>query len=91
MKPVKEYINALTDRSLMPTAIKVALVVGTILLSINHGSALVQDKMTRERWFSALITYLVPYSVNIHGQYIRCSRQKEKEHGRNHQQLSTIN
>jgi hypothetical protein len=31
---------------------------------------LTQGKMTRVRWFSALITYGVPYAVNIHGQYV---------------------
>ncbi|NJL86901.1 MAG: nitrate/nitrite transporter NrtS [Leptolyngbyaceae cyanobacterium SM1_1_3] len=26
--------------------------------------------MTGDRWLSAAITYLVPYGVNVHGQYI---------------------
>lgn len=58
----------------MPTAIKVALVVGSILFVINHGSAVVQGKMTRDRAISALLTYFVPYTVNIHGQFV--SRQR---------------
>ncbi|MGV2827979.1 nitrate/nitrite transporter NrtS [Myxosarcina sp. GI1(2024)] len=33
-----------------------------------------QNKMTRQRWLSGFITYLVPYGVNIHGQYINRSR-----------------
>ncbi len=33
-------------------------------------AALAKGEMTRTRWLSGLITYLVPYSVNIHGQYI---------------------
>ncbi|WP_446410817.1 nitrate/nitrite transporter NrtS [Coleofasciculus sp.] len=56
--------------------IKVAAVVGSILFMINHGSAVVQGKMTRDRWISGLLTYLVPYGVNIHGQYISRSRQR---------------
>lgn len=58
----------------MPTALKVALVVGTVLFAINHGSALVQGKMTRSRWVLGLLTYLVPYAVNIHGQYVHRDR-----------------
>ncbi len=56
------------------TAWKVALVVGTVLFTINHGSALLQGKMSRGRWISAAMTYMVPYMVNIHGQSVRRSR-----------------
>ncbi len=52
-----------------PTAMKVALVVGTVLFTINHGHAVLQGKMTRDRWLAAALTYLVPYCVNLHGQY----------------------
>ena len=77
MKPLKEFSAALLEKELMPTALKVSLVVGSILLIINHGSALVQGKMTSDRWISGLLTYLVPYSVNIHGQYTMRSRSAE--------------
>ncbi|NEP47338.1 MAG: hypothetical protein F6K65_00175 [Moorea sp. SIO3C2] len=53
----------------MPTALRVALVVGSLLFVINHGSALLQGQMTQQRWISAGLTYMVPYLVNIHGQY----------------------
>ncbi|MEQ8969124.1 MAG: nitrate/nitrite transporter NrtS [Coleofasciculus sp. C1-SOL-03] len=76
MKPLKEYCAALVDKNLMPTGIKVAAVVGSLLFLINHGSAVVQGKMTRDRWISGLLTYLVPYGVNIHGQYINRSRKR---------------
>jgi len=75
MKPLKDYCAALVDKNLMPTALKVAAVVGSILFMINHGSAVVQGKMTRDRWISGLLTYLVPYGVNIHGQYINRSQK----------------
>jgi len=68
MKPVIEFSKALVDPKLAPSALRVALVVGTLLFAINHGSALVKGKMTRGRWASVALTYLVPYAVNIHGQ-----------------------
>ena len=71
MKSIKEYCCSLLDPKLAPTAIQVALVVGTLLFLINHGSALAKGKMTRQRWLSALLTYSVPYCVNIHGQYMQ--------------------
>lgn len=69
MKPLKEFCLSVVDRQLMPTALKVALVVGSVLFVINHGSALLQGQMNRQRWISAGLTYIVPYLVNIHGQY----------------------
>ncbi|MEM9092816.1 MAG: nitrate/nitrite transporter NrtS [Cyanobacteria bacterium P01_F01_bin.53] len=53
------------------TAIRVALFVGTLLFSINHGSALIDGDMSRDRWLSGLLTYLVPFTVSIHGQSSR--------------------
>lgn len=65
---VQEFLRALTNPAFRPSAVKVALVVGSILFTINHGEAVLQQKMTRSRWFAALLTYAVPYSVNVHGQ-----------------------
>ncbi|MEO0431594.1 MAG: nitrate/nitrite transporter NrtS [Cyanobacteria bacterium J06656_5] len=66
---MKGYFSALIDRDLRPGAVKVALVVGTVLFSINHGPALANGKMTPTRWLAGMLTYCIPYSVNIHGQY----------------------
>jgi len=77
VKPLKDYCAALVDKELMPTALKVAAVAGSLLFLINHGTALVQGKMTRDRWISSgFLTYLVPYGVNIHGQYINHSQKR---------------
>ncbi|NEP42146.1 MAG: hypothetical protein F6K35_24165 [Okeania sp. SIO2H7] len=73
---LKGFFAALCDRHLMPTAIKVAFIVGSILFVINHGSVLIEGTMTKQRWISALLTYLVPYAVNIHGQYVSKLRTK---------------
>ncbi|MBH8576286.1 nitrate/nitrite transporter NrtS [Nostocaceae cyanobacterium CENA369] len=54
----------------MPTAFKVALFIGSLLFTINHGWALLTGHMTSERWISGGLTYIVPYMVSIHGQYI---------------------
>ena len=79
METLWGFTQALVDRKLVPTAVRVALIVGTILFIINHGSALLEGKMTKRRWISGLLTYLVPYAVNIHGQYIsQPSKQKDK-------------
>lgn len=73
---LKGYFASLIDPKFVPTALKVALVVGSILFMINHGHALLTGTMKRDRWISAGLTYLVPYFVNIHGQYISIYRHK---------------
>ncbi len=67
---ISDYFFSLFDPDLIPTAVRVSLVVGSTLFVINHGIALVQGKMSKPRWFAGAITYLVPYCVNIHGQWI---------------------
>jgi hypothetical protein len=72
--PSPSYLQSLVDRELAPTAVRVALIVGSIVFLINHGWALLDGQMTRSRWISGVLTYAVPYMVNIHGQYIRRRR-----------------
>lgn len=64
----------LLDPKFAPTAVRVSLIVGSILFTINHGAALAKGEMTKTRWLSGLITYLVPYSVSIHGQHTSRTR-----------------
>lgn len=80
MKFVKNYLTALCDRNFAPTGLKVAAIVGSILFVINHGSALANQQMTQERWLSAILTYLVPYAVNIHGQFVSQQNKKKSRH-----------
>jgi hypothetical protein len=70
MSQIREYFQCLIEPKLAKTAVRVALFVGTLLFIINHGAALLQGQMSRERWISGLLTYIVPYLVNIHGQFI---------------------
>lgn len=76
---MKGLPQALFDPKLAPTAFKVSLIVGSLLFTINHGAALANGEMNRTRWLSGLITYLIPYSVNIHGQHSSRSRRSIKQ------------
>ncbi|PPS45608.1 hypothetical protein B1A85_05025 [Chroococcidiopsis sp. TS-821] len=75
MKFLRGYLHSLVNPKFIPVAFRVAIVVGSLLFVINHGAAAIQGQMTRDRWISATLTYLVPYFVNIHGQYISSSRR----------------
>ena len=69
MNAIKEYLGSLFDQEFMPTGLKTALVVGSLLFLINHGAAFWRGEMNHERWISALLSYLMPYLVNIYGQH----------------------
>jgi hypothetical protein len=73
----QSYFQSLGDRELVPTALRVALLVGSLLFTLNHGWAIIQGQMTRERWISGGLTYIVPYLVNIHGQHVSRRRAEE--------------
>ena len=45
-------------------ALLYALVVGAILIAINHGDALLAGQVGSERWWKMGLTVLVPYTVS---------------------------
>lgn len=45
-------------------ALVTALIVGAILVGINHGDAILHGEMTLGRWLRALLTVTVPYLVS---------------------------
>lgn len=58
--------NPIFLRPVMLTAIKVALVVGTVLALINHGPALFALELSRQQILQIALTYLVPYTVSTY-------------------------
>ena len=64
-----DYLQNLINPKYTSSAIKVALFVGTLLFVLNHGQAFLAGDMDKQRWISGLLSYLVPYSVNVHGQW----------------------
>jgi len=76
MKLIKELILCVKDKELIPTALKVSLIVGSILFTINHGAVLLKGKMTKDRWIAGILTYIVPYGVSLHGQCVNRNREK---------------
>lgn len=82
MKTLKGYLISLFDPEFIPTGVKTAILVGSLLFLINHGAAFLRGEMNRERWFSALLTYAMPYLVNVYGQY-----SYRRKLGRHHSSL----
>jgi hypothetical protein len=55
---IKGYCASLIDPTFVPTGLRVAVIIGSLLFLINHGNALVHGKMTSDRWVSSILTYI---------------------------------
>jgi hypothetical protein len=47
-------------------AFKFALVIGSCLFAINHGSALAKGEMNSQRWFSAALGFAIPFMTSVY-------------------------
>jgi len=56
------------DRGTVALALRVALIVGTVLNLINHFDVLTGAPVTPAVLLQIALTYLVPYCVSTHGQ-----------------------
>ena len=76
-------VNHIFLRPVVLTAIKVALVVGTVLALINHGPALLALELSRQQILQIVLTYLVPYGVSTYSSVKMLQNQPVRPH--NHQ------
>lgn len=72
--------NQLFLRPVVLTAIKVALVVGTVLALINHGPALLALELSRQQILQIALTYLVPYGVSTYSSVKMLQNQPIRPH-----------
>ncbi|APB34777.1 hypothetical protein GlitD10_2441 [Gloeomargarita lithophora Alchichica-D10] len=43
---------------------RLAIVVSALMITLNHGTALVRGQMTKQRWLSLALGFMVPLVVN---------------------------
>jgi hypothetical protein len=72
--------NQLFLRPVVLTAIKVALVVGTVLALINHGPALLALELSCQQMLQIALTYLVPYGVSTYSSVKMLKNQPVRPH-----------
>ncbi len=61
---MKEWLALATQRAIVRRALGYALVVGSILIAINHGDALLAGTVGGERLLKMALTVTVPYLVS---------------------------
>ena len=54
------------NRGVLLRAVKVALMVGCVLVAINHGDALLAGNINGALMVKAALTFLVPFSVSVY-------------------------
>jgi hypothetical protein len=65
------------ERDTLLFAMKLALVVGTILALINHGQAIISGHLNFDQLLPMLITYCVPFSVSMYSQ-VQGKRERDR-------------
>jgi hypothetical protein len=61
---VRKWLGVATRRDVVRRALAYAVVVGAILITINHGDALVRGELGEGRLLKMLLTVMVPYCVS---------------------------
>lgn len=63
---MRSWLGTATERSVVGRALSVAAVVGTVLVLINHGDALLRGDVSIGRALRILLTMAVPYCVSTY-------------------------
>lgn len=63
--PTSFFELAFTAKIIIP-AIKISLIVGSLLAMINHSTAIVEMEVDMKRLFQIILTYFVPYCVSTY-------------------------
>ncbi len=56
-------------------ALKSAVIIGSFLFAINHGTAHLKGEMTFQRWFSASLGFVIPFVTSV---YCPCAQRPSK-------------
>lgn len=60
------FISLAMQRDVMVRALKTSILVGVILVAINHADALVQGDLDLVRFAKIVLTFMVPYCVSTY-------------------------
>ena len=75
------WLTLATSASVVRRATIVAMVVGTILVAINHGDAIVRGDLSMGRLLRIALTVMVPYCVSTYSS-VSALRTAAREHRR---------
>lgn len=65
-EPRLSWVATARDRSVVSRALRVAALVGTVLVAINYGDRALTGRLEHADWIKMLVTYCVPYAVSTY-------------------------
>jgi hypothetical protein len=71
-----EFLQIATERAVVRRAFAVAMIVGSILVAINHGDAIMRGDLSLQRIFRILLTVTVPYCVSTYSSVAALKSQR---------------
>ena len=82
METIRAAIRITLRRDVTTRGIRVALIVGTLLVLINHGDTLLLGHWSLREGIKIILTYAVPYGVSTYAS-VASIRKMEGERRRN--------
>lgn len=64
-RSLTEWLQLACQGSVVRRGLKFAVVVGSILIAINHGDAILKGELTRTNYLKMALTVVVPYVVSV--------------------------
>lgn len=64
--PPRSWLTDACEPPVARRAVRVALVVGTVLVAINHGDRILRGTLDALAWAKIALTYCVPYCVSTY-------------------------
>ena len=61
---MREWLRLASDRSVVLRGLAFSAIVGTVLVVVNHGDALMNGDVSAARLMKIVITMLIPYCVS---------------------------
>ncbi len=65
MRAFREWCRLACSRAVVVRGLKFAVVVGTVLVGINHGDAILDGQLDENRLVRIALTVVVPYIVSV--------------------------
>jgi hypothetical protein len=66
MNKMLNWFSLALEVNTLKRSIKVAVIVGTLLMLINHGNIMISGEIERHHMLKILLTYFVPYLVSTY-------------------------
>jgi hypothetical protein len=76
---MREWLRLASDRGVVRRGLTVAAVVGSVLVAVNHGDALLNGDVSLMRVVKIVITMMIPYGVSVSSS-VGATQSARREH-----------